>query len=163
MYEPSSNSCMRPQYSAIKTVFSSTSGGAELMSAEYRTAAGESPENSRSTGPRATLHIASARAAIPVQAAFRRGLAATCTRPKPSMHSPMTGSTTGCTATTAQQKNAKKPRCRRLRFRTKSTAKRSAIGRIRNLAAYLSSGMRAASCTPMLWIAGSMKTTWNRA
>jgi hypothetical protein len=94
----------------MNTVYSSTSGGVALMSAEYSTAAGDSPLNSKSRGPTTTLHIASAKATITVQAALRRGLAATCTSPKPSMHSPSTGSTEGCTAIVVQQRNAKRPR-----------------------------------------------------
>ena len=122
------------QLSVMKTVYSSTFGGVALMSAENSTASGELPANSKSTsGPRTTLHIPSARATIPVHAALRRRFTATCATPKPSMHSPMAGSTEGCTATAAQQKNVKRPRCLHLLRSTKSKAKRSVTGRIRNL------------------------------
>src|SRR5215217_1829143 len=127
------------QLSVMNTVYSSTLGGVALISAEYSTAAGDLPVNSKSAGPRTTLHIPSARATIPVHADLRRRLAATCATPKPNMHSPMAGSTEGCTATAAQQKNVKRPRCLHLLLSTKSTAKSSVTGRIRNLAAYLSS------------------------
>src|SRR5215213_4701572 len=83
------------QLSVMKTVYSSTLGGVALMSAENSTAAGDLPVNSKSTGPRTTLHIPSARATIPVHADLRRGLAPTCATPKPSMHSPIAGSTEG--------------------------------------------------------------------
>ena len=115
------------------------------------------------TGPRTTLHIPSASATIPLHAALRRRLAATCATPKPSMHSPMAGSTEGCTATADQQKNVKRPRCLHLLRSTKSRAKSSVTGRIRNLAAYLSSEMRAASSTPTLCTEGWIKMMWNRA
>src|SRR5919107_1023254 len=72
------------------------------------------------------------------------------TTPEPSMHSPMAGSTEGCTAIAAQQKNVKRPRCLHLLLSTKSKAKSSVTGRIRNRAAYLSSEIRAASSTPTL-------------
>src|SRR5215203_3840708 len=147
----------------MKTVYSSTLGGVALMSAENRTAAGDLPVNSKSTGPRTTLHIPSARATILVHADLERRLAPTCATPKPSMHSPMAGSTEGCTATAAQQKNVKKPRCLHFLPCTKSTAKSNVTGRIRNLAAYLSSEMRATSSTPTFCTEGWIKTMWNRA
>ena len=134
-----------------------------MISAENNAAAGDPPANSKSTGPRTTLHIPSARATIPVQAARRRRFTATCATPKPSMHSPMAGSTEGCTVTAAQQENVKRPRCLHLLLSTKSTAKSNATGRIKNLAAYLSSEIRAASSTPAFWTEGWIKTTWNRA
>src|SRR5215208_109370 len=148
----------------MKTVYSSTLGGVALMSAENSTASGDLPVNSKSTtGPRTTLHIPSARATIPVHADLRRGLTATCASPKPSMHSPMAGSTEGCTATAAQQKNVKKPRCLHFLLSTKTAAKSNVTGRIKNLAAYLSSEIRAASSTPMLCTEGWIKMMWNRA
>src|SRR5215207_10184551 len=151
------------QLSVMKTVYSSTLGGVELISAEYSTAAGDPPVNSNSTGPRTTLHIAIARATIRVQAALRCGLAATCATPKPSMHSPMDGSTEECTAIAAQQNNVKRPRYLRFLLSTKSTAKSSVTGRIRNLAAYLSSEIRAANSTPTFCTEGWIKMMWNRA
>src|SRR5215216_1483296 len=150
------------QLSVMKTVYSSTLGGVALMSAEKSTASGDLPANSKTTtGPRTTLHIPSARTTIPVQAALRRKLTATCATPKPSMHSPMAGSTEGCTATAAQQKNVKRPRCLHLLLSTKSKAKSSVTGRIRNLAAYLSSEIRAASSTPTLCTEGWINMMWN--
>jgi len=79
------------------------------------------------------------------------------------MHSPMAGSTEGCTATAAQQKNVNRPRQLRLLRSTKSTAKRRVTGRIRNFAAYLSSEIRAASSTPTFCTEGWIKTIWNKA
>src|SRR5215213_5714866 len=145
------------QLSVMKTVYSSTLGGVALMSAENSTASGDLPVNNKSAGPRTTLHIPSARATIPVHVDLRRKFTATCATPKPSMHSPIAGSTEGCTATAAQQKNVKRPICLHLLPSTKSTAKSSVTGRIRNLAAYLSSEMRAASSTPMLCTEGWIK------
>src|SRR5918995_1051037 len=145
------------QLSVMKTVYSSTLGGVALMSAEYSTAAGDLPVNGNIAGPRTTLHIASASATIPVQASLRRGLAATCATPKPSMHNPMAGSTEGCTAIAAQQKNVKRPKYLHFRLSMKSTAKSSVTGRMRNLAAYLSSEIRAASSTPTLCTEGWIK------
>src|SRR5918995_6022505 len=143
------------QLSVMKTVYSSTLGGVALMSAENSTASGDLPLNSKSTsGPRTTLHIPSARATMPVHADLRRRLAATCVTPKPSMHSPMAGSTEGCTATAAQQKNVNRPRYLHFLLSIKCRAKSSVTGRIRNLAAYLSSEIRAASSTPTLCTEG---------
>ena len=147
------------QLSVMKTVYSSTFGGVALISAENNTAAGDPPVNSRSAGPRTTLHIPSARANIPVQAARRCRFTAKCAAPKPSMHSPMAGSTEGCTATAAQQKNVNRPRYLHLLLSTKSAAKSRVAGRIRNRAAYLSSEIRAASSTPTLCTEGWIKTT----
>src|SRR3712207_4712207 len=98
------------QLSVMNTVYSSTLGGVALISAENNTAAGEPVANMSSVGPRATLHIPSARASTPVQAALERGFTATWVAPNPSMQSPMAGRTEGCTATAAQQKNVKRPR-----------------------------------------------------
>src|SRR5215210_3230946 len=145
------------QLSVMKTVYSSTLGGDALMSAENSTAAGDLPVNSKSVGPRTTLHVPSARATVLVQAALRRKFAATCATPKPSIQSPMAGSTEGCTATAAQQKNVKRPRCLHLPLSTKSKAKSSVTGRIRYLAAYLSSEIRATSSTPTFCTEGWIK------
>src|ERR687898_619054 len=147
------------QLSVMKTVYSSTFGGVALISAENNTAAGDPPANTSTTGQRTTLHIPSASATIPVHALLERRFTATCAAPKPSMHSPMAGSTEGCTATALQQKNVNRPRYLHLLFSMKSTAKRRVAGRIRNRAAYLSSEIRAASSTPTLCTDGWMKTT----
>src|SRR5215212_1126258 len=151
------------QLSVKKTVYSSTFGGVALISAENSMAAGDPPANMSSAGPRTTLHIPSARATIPVHASLRRRFTATCAAPKPSLHSPMAGSTEGCTATAVQQKNVKSTRYLHFLLSIKSTAKRRVAGRIRNRAAYLSSEIRAANSTPTFCTEGWIKTTWNRA
>src|SRR5829696_7552646 len=114
------------QLSVMKTVYSSTFGGVALISAENSAAAGDPPANISNIGPRTTLHIPSARTTIPVHAFLRCQCTATCATPKPNMHSPMEGSTEGCTATAAQQKNVNRPRYLHLLFPIKSTAKSNA-------------------------------------
>src|SRR5215212_1223116 len=116
------------QLSVMKTVYSSTVGGVALISAENSTAAGDPPANISSTGPRTTLHIPSARATIPDHAFLERGFTATWAAPKPSMHSPMAGSTEGCTASAVQQKNVNRPRYVHFLLSIKSTAKRRVAG-----------------------------------